>query len=362
MRDFGTASPAKFFHTIRLGLRACDLTFIAGIIVFASIGLRALPYDFTDLCYLFSLESGDMVLQEWVHPLYVPVLGVYRNLLRLLGYDGRMLVPVESLNIAVAISALTLMYLWARKFSPVAASLGVLVTAVNEGFWQAAVRPTPYALALLCVLATLRLCQTPAATRQWRLVLLAVSTALAMGFHLSAMALVPVVLCCVWLHFEGRDRKAFLLAVLRYLGFLVATLVLEYVVLIMFHQVDLAVFLGERADFGKFFKGIEQIPGTSIYSSRSLAAQASMLLGNLWSQVGSLFVLMGVYGGAGAVLGFRGLRKSGSANALYGGPRFFPFCPSLVFSCSTMLSTVLHSRPPVSCQSFWRDSSRRGSL
>src|SRR5262247_785573 len=141
----------------RLPLR--DVVFVGFLVLYALLSISLLPYDFTDLCYLFSLEQGRWVTQEWVHPIYVPTLDILRQTLALFGYDGPMLMPTELLNVGASTIAFALLYRLARRFpvDPLIAAVALGVTALCTGFWSATVRPTPYALAFLCQVSSLSL-------------------------------------------------------------------------------------------------------------------------------------------------------------------------------------------------------------
>src|SRR2546428_13904135 len=93
-----------------------DVLFGLFLLAYAAGCISLIPYDFTDLCYLFSLEQGRWVTQEWVHPVWVPLLALYQGALGLFGYHGHMLVPVEVFNVAVSMTALALLYRLARRF------------------------------------------------------------------------------------------------------------------------------------------------------------------------------------------------------------------------------------------------------
>ena len=52
-----------------------------------------------------------------MHPLWVPLLDGYRWLLAGFGFHGHMLVPVEVLNVIIAVAALVLVFAVARRVS-----------------------------------------------------------------------------------------------------------------------------------------------------------------------------------------------------------------------------------------------------
>src|SRR5262249_21731161 len=141
----------------RLPLR--DVVFVGFLVLYALLSISLLPYDFTDLCYLFSLEQGRWVTQEWVHPIYVPTLDILRQTLALFGYDGPMWRPPGLLTAGPFPLASGWLSPLARRFpvDPLIAAVALGVTALCTGFWSATVRPTPYALAFLCQVSSLSL-------------------------------------------------------------------------------------------------------------------------------------------------------------------------------------------------------------
>jgi hypothetical protein len=280
---------------VSMGL-AGDIVILAGIAGFVAINLTLLPYDYLDLWYLFSLERGRPSPLELVHPVYLPVLEVYQALLRAVGYEGRMLVPVEFLNTCVAALSHWLLYRVARRISGngLAAALAVLVFAACTGPWSAALRPTPYAWGLLMVVLTGRICLSDRRLDSPRYVALAgMTTGLAMGFHLSAMALVPAVVLCLVTRTGWRRAIA---PAARFVRAVTAVLLVEYGLLATLHDLHLPqLLLGPDADAGALFRTFEQVPGTSLATSGSLVLQIETLAGTL-VDAGShlLFLLAGV--------------------------------------------------------------------
>ena len=254
----------------RRRLVPADFAFLIFLAVQAGLSVLLLPYDFTDLCYLFSLEQGRWVPQEWVHPIYVPTLAVWRAILARFGYHGQMLVPVELLNVGLASLAFLLLYRLARRLSgsPAAAAIAVASTTLCTGFWLAAVRPTPYAPALLCLLLSLSVLITERPPSAARFALAGVFAALAMGFHASAMALG---LTGVLFAILDRDRRFPWKNILAFSLAMLLTAIGCWAIFLFYHGIGADYF--RRHEFGAVFAGIEQVPGSSIYTSGSVGRQ-----------------------------------------------------------------------------------------
>ena len=127
-------------ETVRWTLfpRAETLAFLSILSLYGILSAALLPVKAGYLRYILSLEYGEMAAKEWGHPLYVPVLGLYQDLLRLLfGYQGKMLVPVEMLHIGVSIAALTLLYVFVERHvrDPLVSGFSVLLLGFSPGFW-----------------------------------------------------------------------------------------------------------------------------------------------------------------------------------------------------------------------------------
>src|ERR1035437_2643072 len=96
-------------------IEPADVVFALFLLAYALVSISLIPFDFTDLSYLFSLEQGRWVTQEWVHPIYVPTARLFSGVLGLFGYHEHMLVPLELLNLAAAMTAFALLYCLARR-------------------------------------------------------------------------------------------------------------------------------------------------------------------------------------------------------------------------------------------------------
>jgi hypothetical protein len=262
-----------------------DVLFVLFLVVYAVISVSAIPYDFTDLCYLFSLEQGRWVPQEWVHPIYVPVLDVYRQVIGVFGYHGPMLVPIELLNVVAAVAAFALLYREARRFpgASLAAVLTISIAALCPGFWWAAVRPTPYALALLTQVVSLLLLVSAHPGRSYRYALAGAFAGLTTGLHASAMALAPVAVLYVLLEpGPARPRRVTLMRILAFGGSMLAVVIACWGMFIVYRSIGVR-FLRNQ-DFASLFASVEQVPGTSIYSSHSAAAQVTSFVGTISNQ------------------------------------------------------------------------------
>ena len=260
------------------------------LVAYVALSVSLIPFDFRDLCYLFSLEQGRWVMQEWVHPIYVPLLDLLRTGLGLVGYDGRMLVPVELLNVAAATLTLVLLYRLARRFpgASLAAAVAVGMTALSNGFWPATVRPTPYALACLfqALALLLLVSETPVPPRRY-----ALSGALAgvaMGLHASAMALgVVAVVCALFEPDPARTSRVTFVRVASFAGGMLASAIACWAVFVWYRDIGVGFFRDQ--DFRTTFLAIEQMPGSSIYTNSSVGRQLSAYAGYLrWQASGVL--------------------------------------------------------------------------
>jgi len=273
------AGPAPVRHAL-----AGDVVFLVSLAGFIVLCLSRIPCDYLDLWYLFDLEEGRPNQLELVHPVYLPVLVAFQALLRLFGFGGRMLVPVEALNVGVAATANWLVYRLARRFSAdaLAAAAATAVAMVGAGIGLAAIRPTPYAWGYLFVVLASWICLSPQGLVSRRRVALAgLATGVAMGFHLSAMALIPVVLVCLVAESPRNLRPVGLLGA-RYLRAVTATLLVEYGLLAMLRDLGVQrLVVGDGDGYGVMYRKFEQFPGTSLLTSGSVLTQVSMYCGNL---------------------------------------------------------------------------------
>jgi len=275
-------------HTERR-LEPGDVIFACFLVAYGAISISRIPFDFTDLCYLFSLEQGRWAPQEWVHPIYVPTLRVLSGVLALFGYHGHMLVPVELLNVAAATTAFVLLYRLARRFpgSSLAAAVALGVTALCTGFWHAAVRPTPYAPALLCQTLALSLLVSENPVPPRRYALAGVLAALSMGFHAAAMALAPAAVVCACFEPDPeRTPRATFDRILAFGTGMLATAAACWMVFVTYNGIGLSYFRDQ--DFWSAFTTIEQVPNTSIYTSGSVTTQLSSYAATMSFQAGVL--------------------------------------------------------------------------
>lgn len=266
-----------------------DAAFGAFLVSYAAVSLSLIPYDFTDLCYLFSLERGTWVTQEWVHPIYVPTLRALAGLLGAFGYHGRMLVPVEVMNVAVASAAYVLLYLLARRISGPSLTAIVLlaIAATSTGFWDATVRSTPYALALFCQVISLSLLvsEHPVSTKRYAVA--GAFAGLSMGYHASAMALgVAGVVCALFAPDARRTRSVTLARIAAFGGAMLGAAIASWAIFIAYNGLGVNYF--RTLDLHATFLGIEQVPSTSIYTSGSAAAQFSSFAATVSYQAGVL--------------------------------------------------------------------------
>ncbi len=274
---------------------AGNILFLGSLVGFIVYSLSLLPCDYLDLWYLLDLEQGRGNPMELVHPLYLPVLVAYRTLLGWVGIEGRMLVPVEILNICIASIAHWLVYRLARRFSSdaLAGAAATLVAMVGTGPWNAAVRPTPYAWGTLLVVLVAWICLAPGGlgTRS-RVALAGLATGVTMGIHLSAMALVPAVLVCLVAE-NPRNLRAVGSLGSRYLRAVMATVLAEYGILASLHDLGVQrLLLGKGEGFGALYRTLEQEPGTALLTSRSLLHQVTIYFQTLGDCNQGLLILL----------------------------------------------------------------------
>jgi len=271
--------------------------FIAGLAFWACASLRLLPYGFHDLHYLFSFQNGIWGPAEWVHPLFLPFLGALQAGLSLFGYGGRMLMPLELLNLAVSGLALVALFRLAERLraDSLTAALAVLLLGFTPGFWAGALRPDPYALAAAGTVACLLMliAQLPAQERR-RFALAGAAAGLTIGLHVSALALVPVAALAAVLE-AGWDRRSARLFG-AFLAGLACAVLASYAAFAAFHRIPLGYFQG--TPFSEIFSKIEQMPMTSIYSSGSPLKQAADFLHTLkYQATGGLLLLAAAFSG-----------------------------------------------------------------
>jgi hypothetical protein len=207
-----------------------------------------------------------------VHPLFVPLLAGYRSVLGLFGYSGLMLVPLERLNLAAAALALAGLFWLAEHLEAgsLAAAASVLLLGFCPGFWEGTLRPDPYALAAACSMLALifLIGDIPADDRQ-RHVLAGAAAGLAMDFHAAAMSLIAVAALEAWMRAGWTRRGARLLA--GFLGGLAFSLAAGYAIYAAYYRAIPGYYHLES--FPVFFSKLEQMPLTSIYTSRDPSKQ-----------------------------------------------------------------------------------------
>jgi hypothetical protein len=283
VREMISAPPgSRRFHP-------ADAVFGAFLVAYVAASVSLIPYDFTDLCYLFSLERGTWATQEWVHPIYVPTLRVLTAVVGAFGYHGHMLVPVELMNVGVASAVYVLLYSLARRVSgpSLAAAAAVAVTAMSTGFWIATLRSTPYALAFLCQVISLSLLISDRPVPPTRYALAGAFAGLSMGYHASAMALgVAGVVCALFEPDPGRTRRGTFARITAFGGAMLGVAIASWAVFIAYNGLGTRYF--RALDFHSTFLGIEQVPNTSIYTSGSGSAQISSFVASLSGQAGVL--------------------------------------------------------------------------
>ncbi|MBI5883803.1 MAG: hypothetical protein HZB91_11955 [Elusimicrobia bacterium] len=279
--------------------RAVTWAFLAVLAVWMARSWRMLPYDFSDLCYLLSLDSGTAVTQEWVHPLFVPFLAAFRWVLGLFGYTGRMLVPLEVLGIGLSGLTLAGLYFFAAYWSrdKLLSSLAVLVLAFSNGFWQGALRPTPYALTALFFAAALMLLAGPLPrAAKPRHLLAGCAAGVAAGFHAAALSLLVPAAAAAALE-KPASWQVRLGLFGRFLAGFAAALAAAYGVFLARYASGPGFF---KMSFSDLFYGVEQMPGSSIYTSGSWRVQAADLAWTLSLQ-GRPFIWLALVFGAACV-------------------------------------------------------------
>ncbi|MFA6316113.1 MAG: DUF2723 domain-containing protein [Elusimicrobiota bacterium] len=246
--------------------------FLGGLAAWLRLSWARLPYGYHDVHYLASLEWGLWGPSEWVHPLFTPLLAFYRGALALFGWHGRMFLPLELLNVAAGAATLALLFRCVERWNgrSLVAAAGALLLGFSRGFWEATLRPDPYALAGLCVAACLALLASEAEDlpqkRGRRFGAAGLAAGLAAGFHVAAISLVPVALAAGWRRRSGWRPLAW------FAGGMALCLGLAYGAFLLHHRVTPEYF--QRAGGPELFDKIEQMPGTSLWTSRDPLKQA----------------------------------------------------------------------------------------
>ncbi len=260
--------------------------FCAGLVVWILWEASRLPFDFEDLFYLFSLEQGLWSVPEWVHPLYVPALHAYAAVLHWAGYSGKMLMPVEWLNLAVAALALVALFLLAESSGGLStvSACGVLLLGFSEGFNSGCIRVTPYAMAVMCLtaFAWFILSSNPR-----RYIFCGVAAGAACGFHMAMISLIPVALIFA---FNERGWPVRLRSGVEFLTSSLVVIAVSYALFMRLNHLSFGYFSHVR--LRKLISQLEQVRRTSIWSSHSWGFQTAQFFGTLRLQGGPFLLLL----------------------------------------------------------------------
>ncbi|MBI5622565.1 MAG: tetratricopeptide repeat protein [Elusimicrobia bacterium] len=251
----------------------------AGLAFWVWRSLEFIPYCFQDPRYVIALEWGFWQNAEWVHPLFVPLLEVYRFALGLFGFSGRMFVPVELLNLAVGGLTLAGLYLAAERkgAEPISAAAAVLLLGFSYGFWSGTLRADPYALAAAFSGLGLWLLMDPAWTEgRWKPLRAGLAAGVAIGFHTAAIALIPAAVAAGW---RGQDKRKAVSGFAWFLAGACAVVLAGYMVFVVYRGITLDYFA--RVGPFQMLENVQQVPDSSIYTSRDPGKQVRDLLENL---------------------------------------------------------------------------------
>jgi len=247
------------------------MTFFLLAVLYVVFSLQLLPWCFLDLCYLTSLESGEPLIQEVVHPLYVPTLALWRKVLAGFGLGDTMAVSASVLNIFVMVLTTWALYRLTHHYvsDALLASLSAFLFGVS-GFWWQGLRVTPYAMASLFAILTVYFMLVPSLPRNLLYPWVGIMAALSVSYHAASLSLVPVAVLLICMDKEERlgRRKSFL----EFVGAFAIALTGAYAIWVVYNHFEPFNIL--RMPFGDVFKGVEQHSGTSIYTSGSLRKQA----------------------------------------------------------------------------------------
>ena len=255
------------------------VVFSVGLVAWVRMSLKMLPYCYHDLRYIFSLERKLFGASEWMHPLYVPFLAACQSVLWLLGYSGSMIIPLEVVNVVAAALALGGLYWFSERLEidSLAAAAGVLLLGFSLGFWEGGLRPDPYALAAAGSIASLifLMGDLPADPHR-RFAWAGIAVGLTMGFHFSGFFLVPTAVLAAGL--EGGRRRG-VVFLWDFVGPMALVLAGAYLSFTVYYGITTEYFF--RTDLRTTFHQIEQLPGTSIWSSGDLFKQMRDYLSQL---------------------------------------------------------------------------------
>ncbi|MBI5209584.1 MAG: tetratricopeptide repeat protein [Elusimicrobia bacterium] len=321
--------------------------FAAGWCVWLALEASLLPVDVMDLAYLLSLEHGRWVIQELVHPAFVPLLAGWRGLLGLFGYSGAMLLPVGALNLAASAGLLAGLFLWVESWTAdsLAAALSVLLAGFMEGVAPGCLRPTPYALAACASAACLVLLSGLApggqavagAGSSLRYAASGAAGGLAASLHASAMSLVPVAAAAVFL--DGRARPSRGRSLLAWAGAFLAVVLASCAALRARHGIGWE-FLRSIDPVRAFF-AVEQHPRTSIFTSGDLGKQVADYGWTLFWQGGPFLFLVAAMVPAAFFLRRRGpAGSSGSSTPAPALPLAVSFLNLLAFAAFFLINNT----------------------
>lgn len=260
--------------------------FGTGLIAWIWVACQRLPY-ILHLRYLFILKWGSWELFELPHPLFIPLLGAYRFLLGMFGHSGNMIMPVELLNVTSGALTLAGLFILAERIGKdsLVASAATLCLGFSPAFLEGSLRPAPYAPAVACAALTLAfLLDLKSADVRFRVVLAGIAAGLMTAFHTAGIALIPVAAVSIWQRARAPRPPLRLLGAFLFSMGLVLTA--SYALWFFYHGLDLSVLTHDG--FSSLFRGIEQIPRTSIYTNPDPADQIRVFLGSIRSQGGLL--------------------------------------------------------------------------
>jgi tetratricopeptide (TPR) repeat protein len=192
----------------------------------------------------------------------------------------------------VALGALTLggLFWLAERLGADAfiAALGALLLGFSHGFWEGTLRPDPYALAAAGSAASLLILigHVPGDARR-RYPRAGAAVGLTMLFHTSGLSLLPVAGLALWLEGDGARERARALA--AFAAGLLITLAAGYAVFMVRNEIASAYF--QKEPWSHVFGKLEQLPGTSIYTSHAPGKQVRDLIHTL-SAHGAVPVLL----------------------------------------------------------------------
>ncbi len=222
----------------------------------------------------------------------MPLLWVYRGVLGVFGYHGQMLVPTEIGNALVSLATAVFVFQVAKRRTSdvLAAACAALLLIVSTGFGSAAVRPTPYAPGFACVLGALLILSGERKAPRLHVLGAGALAGVAMSLHASAMALAPAALLCFLF---DPERTSWRDAIVRTIVFgvgLSAVFVTFWGLWFGFNGLDETFF--DLAGIRSLFSAVEQMPGSSIYSSHSARSQLTGIL-DTWRMQARYLMIVG---------------------------------------------------------------------